>query len=211
MESRIFHFFLNTAILILFSTSAFSADEKSVLDTTYEVKIYQKPDINVDDFEIILATGFLSIENFGVDNAVLLNVNYHVNEAFFIQLGLVLAEASETSFEVLTGNASLLTKSEREFKSYYIDVGYNLFPGEGFFSQNHTYSTDYYLIAGIGSTDFAGNENFTYNYGAGFRIAISESLTVTSEFRNYVFDIDVFGSDESTDNLSFTLGIGVVF
>ena len=188
-----------------------AADEESVLDTSYEAKTYQKPDIDIDDFELVLATGFLSIEDFGVDNVVTLTLNYHVNETFFIQAGTVIADASETSFEVLTGNPTLLTDSERSFNSYHVDIGYNLFIGEGFFSKNHTYSTDYYLIAGIGSTEFAGNERFTYNYGAGFKASLSSWLTFTSEFRNYVFDIDVFGSDESSDNLSFTFGVGIVF
>ncbi len=187
------------------------AAEKSFLNTDYKAKVYQKPDIDVDDFELVFMTGFLSIEDFGVDSFSTLNLNYHVNESFFIQFGAVIAEASETSFEILTGNSLLLTNSEREFTSYHLDVGYNLFPGEGFFSQNHTFSTDYYVIAGIGTTEFAGNERFTYNYGAGFRAATSSWLTIYSEFRNYVFDIDVFGEEKSSNNLSITLGVGFVF
>ena len=211
MESRIFHFFLNALLLISISSSGLAAEKESVLDTSYEAKVFKKPDIDVDDFELEIATGFLSIENFGADAMIALNLNYHINEAFFVQVGTVIADASETSFEVLTGNPTLLTDSEREFNTYHLDVGYNLFPGEGFYSENQTFSTDFYLIVGIGTTEFAGNERFTYNYGAGFKAAVTSWLTVTSEFRNYVFDIDVFGSDETTNNLSFTFGVGVVF
>jgi len=211
MESRIFHFFLTIILLLGMNSVAFSAEEASLLDTKYEAKVYKKPDIEVDDFELSLSTGLLSIEDFGTDNAVSLSLNYHVSESLFIQAGVILANASKTSFEVLTNNAPLLTSAEREFSAYHVDVGYNLLSGEGFFSENHTYSTDYYLIAGIGTTNFAGNERFTYNYGTGFKVALSDWLTLSSEFRNYVFDMDVFGTNKSTNNLSFTLGVGVAF
>ena len=146
-----------------------------------------------------------------MSSAKSLSLNYHVNESFFIQAGLLKAQGAKTSFEVLTGNSSLLTNSERQLDAFQISVGYNLFPGEGFFSENHTFSTDYYIIAGIGTTEFGGNERYTLNYGTGFRAAIYPWLTVYSEVRNYVFDMDVFGVNKSTNNLSFTLGIGFVF
>jgi len=189
----------------------YAAEPEPVLGTTYEAKKYQKPDIEVDDFELLVSTGFLSIEDFGVSNITLFNLNYHVNESFFIQAGIFKAQASETSFEVLTGNSTLLTDSERRLNAFQISVGYNLFPGEGFFSENHTFSTDYYVIAGIGTTEFAGNERYTLNYGTGFRAAVLPWLTIYSEVRNYVFDMDVFGVNKSTNNLSFTLGLGFVF
>lgn len=211
METRFFHFFLKVIALCLMSTSMLSAQEASVLDTKYEAKKYKSPDIEVDDFEILANFGFLSIEDFGVSNSAIFSLNYHVNELYFVQASLVTAEASETSFEVLTGNPTLLTDAQRDYESYNISLGYNLFPGEGFFSKEHTFSTDYYVIAGIGSTDFAGDEHFTYNYGAGFRAAISSNFTIYSEFRNYVFDIDVFGTNKSSNNLSISLGIGFVF
>jgi len=189
----------------------YAAEADSVLGITYDAKTYQKPDIEVDDFELLVSTGFLSIEDFGVGNITLFSLNYHVNESVFIQAGILKAQASETSFEVLTGNSTLLTDSERQLNAFQISVGYNLFPGEGFFSENHTFSTDYYVIAGIGTTEFAGNERYTLNYGTGFRAAVLPWLTVYSEVRNYVFDMDVFGVNKSTNNLSFTLGVGFVF
>ncbi len=189
----------------------FAVEKESVLETVYEAKTYQKPDINKDDFELLISTGLLSIEDFGVSNIRMFHLNYHINESFFVQFGLLKAEASETSFERLTGNVLLLTDAERELSSFSIDVGYNVFPGEGFLSQNHTFSTDYYVIAGIGTTEFAGNERYTVNYGAGFRAAITPWLTFNSEFRNYVFDVDVFGVNNSSDNLLFSFGVGFVF
>ncbi len=196
---------------MILSTGLIAAETESVLGTTYDAKTYKKPDIKINDFEFLLSTGFLSIEDFGVSNIRSLSLNYHINESFFIQAGVLKAEASETSFEVLTGSTSLLTNSERQLSSLFIDIGYNVFPGEGFLSKNHTFSTDYYVIAGIGTTEFAGNERYTINYGTGFRAAIYPWLTVYSEFRNYIFDIDVFGVNKSSSNLSITLGIGFVF
>lgn len=210
MESRFFHIFLAFYALIFLSFGSFAAEDP-VLDTEYTSKQFKKPDIDVNDFEFFSAVGLLSIEDFGVGTATNIGINYYINESFFVQLAAISATASKTSYEVLTGNASLLTDKERQLNLYHMDIAYNLLSGEGFFSQNHTFSTDYYVIAGVGSTNFAGNDRYSYNYGLGFKAAISSWLTAYSELRNYSFDMDVFGSQKSTNNLSIAIGLGIVF
>jgi outer membrane beta-barrel protein len=121
------------------------------------------------------------------------------------------SKAGETSYETVTGGAPLLTDEERKLSFYRINIGYNLLPGEAFLSDNTTYNTAFYLSAGIGSTDFAGDDRYTLNYGAGFRFLFTDYLTFNTDFRNNLFDMDTFGENKGTNNLEFTLGFGFVF
>jgi len=74
-----------------------------------------------------------------------------------------------------------------------------------------TYNTAFYLSGGIGTTDFAGSERFTLNYGAGYRFLFSDWLDVSVDFRNSVHDMDLFGELKTTNNLQFTLSLGFFF
>ena len=69
----------------------------------------------------------------------------------------------------------------------------------------------FYVTIGIGNTDFAGDERFTFNYGVGYRFLLSDIFTIYSDFRNNVFDMDSFGTEKTTNNLEFTIGLGFIF
>ena len=95
-----------------------------------------------------------------------------------------------TSFEVLSGGARLITDSERTLTYYNLNVGYNILPGEVFFGEGRAYNTNLYLIAGLGSTTFAGDDRFTVNFGAGYRFLLTDSVALHLDFRDHLFDID---------------------
>src|SRR5205823_4404812 len=78
--------------------------------------------------------------------------------------------AERTSFETLGGNIQLLTESERRFTYYDLSLGYNFLPGEAFIGRGIAMTNAFYLLGGIGGTDFAGDTKFTVNFGAGYRI-----------------------------------------
>jgi outer membrane beta-barrel protein len=78
------------------------------------------------------------------------------------------AKAGKTSFETLGGNVQLLTDAERRFTYYNLSLGYNFLPGEVFIGRNLAMTSGLYLLGGIGSTKFAGDQNFTVNFGAAF-------------------------------------------
>jgi outer membrane beta-barrel protein len=220
MEIRFRHIFLTIALLwsCLCPVPALSADEPAgqdadsvLIQPQVERREFDEADIEGDDFEVILSLGYLSIEDFGVNALLAVKLNYYVNEDIFVQLALGESKAGETSYETVTGGAPLLTDEERKLSFYRINIGYNLLPGEAFLSDNTTYNTAFYLSAGIGSTDFAGDDRYTLNYGAGFRFLFTDYLTLNTDFRNNLFDMDTFGENKGTNNLEFTLGFGFVF
>ncbi len=95
---------------------------------------------------------------------------YHITEDFFFQGEAGRSNAGRTSFETLSGNIQLLTESERRFTYYDLSLGYNFLPGEAFIGRGLAMTSAFYLLGGIGGTDFAGDTKFTVNFGAGYRV-----------------------------------------
>ena len=75
-------------------------------------------------------------------------------------------------------NISLLTESERRFTYYDLSLGYNFLPGEAFIGRDLAMTSAFYLLGGIGGTDFAGDTKFTVNFGAGYRVVPTDWLAV---------------------------------
>lgn len=220
MEIRFRHLFLKVLMLFMLSVSsvAFGADKntgsdqnKALIQPNISRISFSEAQINADDFELLVSLGYLSIEDFGVNALTSFKLNYYVNEDVFVQLVYGQSDAGLTSFEVISGGAPLLTDSERELSYYSLNVGYNLLQGESFLSQSKAYNSAFFLSAGIGNTQFSGDDRFTFNYGAGYRFLINDQYAVYTDFRNNVFDMDVFGVKKTTNNLEFTLGLSLFF
>jgi len=219
MESRICSFLLNTVISLIFliSTLAHAAELEdkqeleSVIQPEIERSTFTESKIESTDFEFIASIGVISIEDFGTNPILLLKLNYHISDDFFIGAELGRADGNETSFEVLSGGAPLFTDKEREMSIYLVTLGYNLFPGEAFVTNNVTYNTSFYVIGGLGNTEFAGDDHSTISIGAGYRVLMSDFLSAHIDFRDNIFNSDTFGPDKTTHNLLFTLGVGYYF
>ena len=217
MENRLLNIFL---ILILSSvTSAYAQtveetdedSEQNLIQPKIERVEFDESLIDAEDFEISIYAGMLSIEDFGVNSISGLKFAYHINESYFVQLAAGESRAGETSFEVLSGGAPLLSGNERDLDFYQINLGYNLFPGEAFVSQTTTLNNAFYLIFGLGNTDFAGDDRFTLNYGFGYRLLFKDAFSVNADLKNHVFDMDVFGDKVETNNIEYSLALGWYF
>lgn len=217
MEIRFRSLFLSL-LLIIFCTTlsaaepAAESDQQSLLiQPDIQRQQFDEALINADDFELMLALGYLSIEDFGVNSLIVAKLNYHVNEDIFLQMAYGQSKAGTTSYEVLSGGAPLLTDAERELTYYSINIGYNLLPGETFLTDNRTFNQAFYLTAGMGVTEFAGENRFTINYGAGYRFLLNDSCALYTDYRNNQLDMDVFGENKTTNNFEFTFGISWIF
>ena len=71
--------------------------------------------------------------------------------------------------------------------------------------------TGLYVIGGLGSTRFAGDDRFTVNFGAGYRFVLTDSVAIHMDFRDHMYDIDVLGEEKTAHNLEATLGVTVFF
>ncbi|VAW94612.1 FIG01036464: hypothetical protein [hydrothermal vent metagenome] len=171
----------------------------------------KESDINTENFEIGAFFGVISIEDFASAPVYGLRLDYHITEDLFIQGSYGQSEAGTTSFERLSGGLQLLTDEQRQYTYYNVSIGYNLLPGEAFITKNTTFNTSFYLIAGAGSTEFAGDDLFTIVWGAGYSITANGWLAIHLDFRDYIFDIGVTGEEKTTNNLEATIGLNYYF
>ena len=122
--------------------------------------------------------GFMSIEDFGTNSTYAAQLTYHVTEDFFFRGDLGQSTAGQTSFETLGGNIELLTGDERRFTYYSLSLGYNFLPGEVFLGRKLAMNSGFYLLGGIGSVKFAGDNRLTINLGAGYRVLPTDWLAI---------------------------------
>ena len=168
------------------------------------------PRIRSRNFELGADYGVLSIEDFGTHPTYGLTAAYHVTEDFFFQAELGRTRAGQTSFEQLS-NMQLLTESERRFTYYDLSLGYNFLPGEVFIGRGVAMTSAFYLLGGIGGTDFAGDTKFTVNFGAGYRVVPTDWLALHVTVQDHVFQSSILGTTKLTNNLEARIGTTVFF
>jgi hypothetical protein len=146
------------------------------------------PRIDNENWEVGGGLGFVSIEDFGTNPTTALQLTYHVTEDFFFRGDLGQSTAGRTSFETLGGNIELLTGDERRFTYY-----------------------SFYLLGGIGSVKFAGDNRLTLNFGAGYRVLPTDWLAISLGVQDRVFDSDILGETKVTNNIETLLSATVFF
>lgn len=191
------------------STSSELQDQ--VIQPELERRVYTEADIDTEDFEIGAFAGVMSVEDFGSNPVYGVRAAYHITEDFFLEGAYGRTKTGKTSFETLSGAAQLLTDDQRKLTYYNLSVGYNILPGEAFIGRNHAFNTALYVIAGVGSTDFAGDSHFTVNFGAGYRFLVTDFLALHIDARDHMFDSDLLGENKSTHNLEAHAGVTVFF
>jgi outer membrane beta-barrel protein len=226
MESRFRVLFLIVAIVGLSGCAAtknlfgFGREEApppsaeapgQVIDPQVERREVKEPAIDREDFEVGGFVGIMGIEDFGSDVSYGVRLAYHMTEGFFVEGTVGESKGGLTSFEILSGGAQLITDSERTMTYYNLNLGYNILPGEVFIGEGHAYNTNLYLIAGLGSTSFAGDDRFTVNFGAGYRFLLTDAVALHLDFRDHLFDIDLLGEEKTAHNLEAHLGFTMFF
>ena len=186
-------------------------DDTGLIEPQIERTEFDEAKIESYDFEIAAYTGYLAIEDFNTDFVTGIKLGYHVTEDFFVQASYGRGEVGETSFERLSGGAPLLSQSEREVEYYLVALGFNLFPGEAFVTDSTTFNTVFYISGGVGTTTFAGDDRFTIAYAVGHRTLFADGFSLDIEMRDLIFEQDIFGTEESTNNLEFTVSLNLYF
>lgn len=226
MENRTQQLFLNplrellpvmlatAAALISPALSAAEAGDGpvQVIEPEVEPREIDESDIDTEFFEVGAYAGFLTIDNFSSEEVLGVNAAFHATEDFFLQFNYGEATAGLTSFEELSGSSvRLLTSEEREYSYYNFLVGYNIFPGEAFVTRDLTLNSAFYIVAGVGNTEFGGEDNFTTTFGTGYRIVLKDWLTWHIDFRDHVFTSDLIRESQVTHNVELSTGVTLFF
>lgn len=213
MENRIKRVLLIGSLLAasLPFTSASAEEAVQVIEADLDRRKIETHAIDTEDFEVGFFYGIISIEDFSSNEVYGIRAAYHITEDFFFEANYGESEGDLTSFEKLSGGSPLLSDSDRDYSYYNMSVGWNVLPGEVFIFDDYVFNSSLYLIGGIGSTSFAGDDWFTVNIGAGFRLLLSDSVAWHIDMRDHIFDRDTFGSDETTHNMEIHTGFTVFF
>jgi len=209
VENRLQHFLLKSTLLtLLLGTLSLGANaQESNAEKSGKIRI------NSELFDVGLVAGIVSIEDFPTEFVVGVNVTFKASEDFFLQYNYVQADVSESAFEKNPAGVTFDLGDDRGFEHYDLLVGYNLFQGEFFASEESAHISSLYIVGGIGDTDIGGEENFTYTLGLGYQIEFFRKYLVRLDYRDYIYRSSlIVGSDEVTvHNNQFTLGIGYLF
>lgn len=217
MESRLLVLLLTVPLALGLAgcgrhrVAAVDANEPPVIEPRVERREVDVADIDTENFEVGIFAGQISVEDFGVNTVGGVRFAYHVTEGFFVEAAAGRADTEPTSFERLSGAAQLLTDSEREYTYYNVSLGYNILPGETFIGRNRAMNMALYVIGGVGSTRFAGDDRFTLNFGMGMRLLPLDWLAVHADVRDHIMDLDVLGSQKTVHNLEAHVGVTFFF
>ncbi|MDP5030589.1 MAG: outer membrane beta-barrel domain-containing protein [Paraglaciecola sp.] len=186
------------------------AQESSVIEPQPERREINEANIDTENFEFGLVAGVISIEDFSTSAIVGARFAFHINEDFFVEAAYEQATAGQTSFELLSGGAPLLTEDERNYRYYNLGLGYNL-NGETFVTDSLVINSAAYFIIGAGSTEFGGDERFTVSLGAGYRVLLTDYFSLRVELKDHLFNSELIGDEKTTHNIQYGLGATFFF
>ncbi|PKI13819.1 outer membrane beta-barrel domain-containing protein [Colwellia sp. 12G3] len=199
--------------LVLFSED--STSDASVINSNVDVDVERRTvleDIlDNENFELGVQVGVMSIEDFETNAWVSAHFAYHITEFFYAKARYGQSEAGQTSFEKLVNVPPLLTDEQRKLSYYGLSIGYNLMPGEVFLGRDFALNSVFSIELGGGTTEFAGDEKFTVNLGANYRVFLTDWLTWDIGMSDYIFDTTITGESKTSHNLNFTTGFAFYF
>ncbi len=175
-----------------------------------ERRAVRAPSYPSRDFAIGLFGGTYGTQNFGASGVGGVRLGYHITEDFFVDATFGQTKVSDEAFrQVLPGG--VFAQQEQNLRYYAVSAGWNLLTGEAYFGTRTAKAFQSYLVAGIGSTDFAGQRKQTYHVGMGLRLLFSDRVAVQFDTRSHTFPLDLLGKRQDTINLEFTTGLTVYF
>ncbi len=164
--------------------------------------------IDGQDFELGVFYGQISIEDFGVTQLTGIKFSYHFTEDFFLSFEGGKAEAGFTSAEELF---NINITDEREYLFYDVLIGWRMLPGEAFIGSSIALNSAFYFAIGGGNVDFAGENEFSLNFAAGYQVIYNDWLAFSFDTRSHMFNSELFSEAKTTINQSMSIGISIYF
>lgn len=200
-------------VLMIFPIEGWTQTEQpapeQVVKPELERRSVRAPRIDVDDFEVSVFAGVLSVEDFGANEVYGVRLGYHVTEDFFVEGTYAMSTVSDAAYRRI--GAAIFTEPEVDLATYDLSVGVNLFPGEIFFGKSWATTSAFYVIGGVGNTNFADRDHTTFNFGLGLRLLFADWFAMRLEMRDRMFESDILYESELKHNFEFTLGASFYF
>ena len=201
---------LAAASLAALAQSTPPANNDQVVIPQVDRRDIEKPKFPSNDFEIGLFTGSYATQNFGSSWVYGARIGYHITEDFFVEGVYGQTKVSDELFrQILPGGIFL--KDTEKLSYYNLSIGYNLFPGEIFIGGRRAKPSQFYLIAGAGTTKFVDQSKPTFNVGFGYRVYLADWAALQLDLRDHIFSLDLLGKRQSTQNVELTGGLTFYF
>ena len=139
-------------------------------------------------------------------------MNKPISKSFDGNFGFSMSRRSTcgmTTWSLLPGG--ILVAGTEKLSYYNMSIGYNLFPGEIFIGGRRARPSQFYIVAGVGSTKFVDQTKPTFNVGFGYRVYLADWVALQLDLRDHIFSLDLLGKRESTQNLELTGGLTFYF
>jgi outer membrane beta-barrel protein len=200
--------------LALCSATSLAQQSRTVLDDVIspdlERRQIDEDKLDSENIEVGFYAGVISVEDFGSNDLYGARLGLAITEDFFIEANIATATLGTTSFEDLSGGTLLLSDDDREMIYYNLGLGINLFPGEIYLGR-WAFNSNLYIIGGAGNTEFADTEYFTYYFGAGWRLFLTDWLALRTDFRNHIMEHELFGEPKKIQNIEGHMGLTLFF
>ncbi|MBV1884003.1 MAG: outer membrane beta-barrel domain-containing protein [Pseudomonadales bacterium] len=206
METRLQHVLLImraipcSLFLLMSSTVAVADSTDGVLQTI---------DIDTEFFELGVTTGIISVDDFSSELMLGVGAKFHATEDLFLQFTYGQADVS-LSISEKKGDEHF-SGSSRTYRYYDFLVGYNVMAGEVFPYENAAYLSSLYVVAGVGNTDFGGENTFTLVAGVGYKVSVNNGLVWSVDLKDHAFKSGLIRLDEIAHNIEFSTSIGFLF
>ena len=201
---------LAAASLAALAQSTPPANNDQVVIPQVDRRDIEKPQFPSNDFEIGLFTGSYATQNFGSSWVYGARIGYHITEDFFVEGVYGQTKVSDELFRQILPGGIFLQDTEK-LAYYNLSIGYNLFPGEIFIGGRRARPSQFYIVAGFGSTKFVDQKKPTFNAGFGYRVYLADWVALQLDLRDHIFSLDLLGRRENTQNIELTGGLTFYF
>jgi len=186
-----------------------SVSQPPVIEPEVERRKVKVPKIKRSDFEIGGFAGVINVEDFNANPSYGVRLAYHISEDFFTEATVGQTTVGRNAAELFFNFD--LARGERQFTYYDLSFGYNILPGEVFVGRRRAFNSALYTTVGVGGTRFAGDDEFTFVLGVGYRALINDWLALHLDLRDHAYRSTLLGLDKVAHNLDANIGLTVFF
>lgn len=183
-------------------------EEEPVIAPPTEDRPLQEARLDTERVELGPYAGVYAPDGFGASSVFGLRLTFHVTQDVAFEASYAVSQVDQTAFQRLTGR-SLLVNEDLSYWS--VGASYDLFPGQIFLTRRRTINSAIYIIAGLGQVTMDERNHFSMNAGTGFKLFVTDWLSIRPDLRLHVFETDVTGEKKLTYNLEGTIALALFF
>lgn len=211
---------LNVVLAIIFSLNNVNAEEPSVLfdlsgsvpniEPEVERRELEIPDIDTENFELGVFAGVLNVESFGSNYVKGVNASFFLTEDVFVTVNAGFSTINDKVYRRL--NLPLFGESgERSVQDRTALVGWNILPGEFFWLDKQAFTSDLYVLLGMGTLAFDEEEHGSIVAGIGVRMIPRDWFAIRLEAKISEYETNILGYKKFNHNVDIVSGVSFFF